>query len=284
MRKTVCCFFICFFLMAGAAVWGQADTRSPMDDALAAMDRAFNTQPLLLEDEYYLGRAVAANIFSVYRPYNGNPSLTRYLNRICQTIVINSPQPIIFSGYHVVILDTGEYNAFASPGGHIMITRGLLEAASSEDALAALIAHELAHIILRHAASIIEQMSLANEMSALASRAAAMSGNSQATQKALEMRTFAAVIMDTMMKNGYSQTQEFNADIKALELLAASGYDPQGLVEMLQILQRLQPGRAGGFNSTHPSPAERLVNVNTSIRRYQVPNTRSARVQRFENR
>ncbi|MCL2067688.1 MAG: M48 family metalloprotease [Treponema sp.] len=285
MRKFVFCFFVCCLLTG--TVWGQGDLRgagTAADDAFAAMNRAFTDQSLSGEDEYYLGRAVAANIFAAYRPYNGNPALTGYLNRICQTLVINSSNPVVFNGYFVVIMDSQEYNAFATPGGHIMLTRALVDAAESEDALAALIAHELAHIMLRHAAAIIEHMSLANELDDIAGRAAALAGNSTAAQRALQMRSSVAGVVDAMMKNGYSQVQEFDADSKALELLAGAGYDPRGLLEILQVLQRVQPARAGGFNSTHPSPAQRISNVNTLLQRYRVLDTRAAREPRFRNR
>ena len=290
MGKAVC-FSMCLFLLTGAVSWGQGQgdlrrDRSSSDEAWTAMDRAFDVQQgqqMSLEDEYYLGRAVAASILSSYRPYTGNPALSRYLNLICQSIVINSPQYATFNGYYVIILDSQEYNAFASPGGHILITKGLVEAAGSEDALAALIAHELAHIMLRHAAAIIEHMSLANEMGVLADRAAAMSGNTPAARKALEMRSSSAAIVDTMMKNGYSQAHEFEADRKALELLSAAGYDPRGLLEILQVLQRVQPSQRGGFNSTHPSPSQRIANVNASIGRASSGQSRSARDVRFEN-
>ena len=242
------------------------DVRSFFDDALSSMERAFDQNESTLEDEYYLGRAVAANILAVYKPYTGNPALTRYLNRICQAIVINSVQPAIFKNYSVIILDSPEFNALSSPGGHIFLTRGLVEAAASEDMLAAVIAHELAHIMLKHSADIIEGMRLNDEMAAMADRASALAGNSEAASRLLSFRNSVSAVVDMLVKNGYSQAQEFEADREAAALLAASGYNPQALVEMLRILQGVQASQMGGFNATHPSPNERIASVEGSIR------------------
>ena len=256
-------------------------------DPFSAMDRAFSAveDTPTLEDEYYLGRAVAANILAAYRPYTQNPALTQYLNRICQALVINSTKPVVFNGYHVMIINSPGYNAFATPGGHIFLTKGLVDAAPSEDALAGIIAHELAHIILRHSASIIDDMRITEDAASMAQQAAAFAGRGNAgAQRALAFRNSVAGVLDTMMKNGFSRPQEFEADRTAVELLAKTGYDPGGLLDMLTILQRVQRSQSGGFNSTHPTPDERIANIRPVISRYRVADTRSYRVQRFKNK
>jgi len=280
------CAAACFFVQA-VHLEGQSrtGTKSSIDDAFSDMDKAFNNMnaEFTQEDAYYLGRAVAANILSVYEPYTQNPALTQYLNRICQTLVINAPQAVSFNGYHVIILDSSEYNAFATPGGHIFITRKLVEAAASEDMLAAIIAHELAHILLKHGIAIINDMKLTDEMTAAANRAADLAGKNNAAAKRLMLfRDSVTKTMDTMLKNGYSQSQEFEADREAVALLAKSGYDPMALQEMLKILQQVQKSEKGGFNTTHPSPADRIANVENV--RYRTQDTRKYRVPRFRNK
>lgn len=257
-----------------------------LHDALTTMDNALEpAEEPTLADEYYLGRAVTANILAVYKPYTRNTELTRYLNRICRTIAINSFQPEIFNGYHVLILDSPDFNSFASPGGHILITRGLLEAVSSEDVLAAVIAHELAHVLLKHGVGIIGDMRLNEELTSAADRAAGIAAReSPIAARAALFRDSVAKICDTMMKNGFSRAQEFEADNAAVTLLAASGYDPGGLMEMLRVLQRVQGSQRGGFNSTHPSPEDRISNADRMAGRYRVPDTRPYRTSRFRNK
>ena len=241
------------------------------------------------EDEYYLGRAVAASILETYRPWMGNPGFTHYLNLICQSIAINSPRPDPFNGYHVIILDSGEFNAFATPGGHILITRGLAESAPSEDALAALIAHELAHIQLRHGIQMIDEMRFFDEVDEMAQRAQEFArrgsaAGQQAAEKAAALRDSVSGMLDALIQNGYSQEQEFEADAAALKLLAGAGYDPAGLREMLEVLRRVQGSHSGGFNATHPGPARRIASINAiqSAEFTGGPETRSAREARFK--
>jgi len=137
-----CAFFSCASLASAASVSAQiagdtgvidqniANAISNSGDAISSAAEDINP-----EQEYYIGRAVAANILSTYKLWNGSPALTAYLNNICAAITINSPRPDIYNGYHVAILDSDEINAFASSGGHILITRGLINAAKSLDAL-----------------------------------------------------------------------------------------------------------------------------------------------------
>jgi len=144
-----------------------------ISDALTIMDQAIEElyKGITPEDEYFIGRAVAANILRNNRPYLAKPALTQYLNKICAAIVFNSDKPTIFNGYHVMIIDSGEFNAFATSGGHIFVTRGLVDALNSEDAFAAVIAHEIAHIQLRHGIKLIEDSRLSREFEEMAARA-----------------------------------------------------------------------------------------------------------------
>lgn len=232
------------------------------------------------ENEYYLGRAVAANIASRYPVYTRDSALQSYLNKICQTIVINSPRPDIFKGYHVAILDTQEINAFATPGGHIFVTRGLIACASSEDALASVIAHEIGHIQLRHALTSIRN---ARYINAAVSGALAGIGEAAGTS----VKEFADIMKDsvneiitTMVSNGYAKGQELEADSEALSLLASAGYQPSAILDMLHALEQNQkPGQ--GFGKTHPSPADRIAGVSPAIASFAVADTRQHRTRRF---
>jgi len=204
-----------------------------------------------LLDEYNIGRDVAASILSGYRIWDANPALTKYANLICQAIVINSPRPTAYNGYHAAILDSGEVNAFATPGGHVYITRGLIEAAKSEDALAAVIAHEIAHIQLGHGLRAIQ--------------------TNRDLQDWLSQFTLSgAQTITDRLNAGFSRIQEFDADITAMSLLDAAGYNPQSIVDMLRELDKIQ-GRVNantGFSRTHPSPASRMVNASVAANRY----------------
>ena len=206
--------------------------------------------------------------------------MTAYVNRICNTLIINTSRPEIYNGYHVNILDSDEINAFATPGGHIFITRGLINCAESEDALASVIAHEVAHIQLQHGLKAIKNSRITKALSDTAATGGAAAGYdlNEVTQ------TFGLSIdeiVTTMMKNGYSQKQELEADSTAMAFLELAGYEPSSLLDMLGVLQKNQSGHPGGFNKTHPTPEQRITNAKKTVGNYKVPDTRSYRLSRF---
>jgi predicted Zn-dependent protease len=280
-------FFVCVLMLASFPLTanGRQDVsgvRGDAANALAEMDKALANQEKEFspEDEYYLGRSVSAAILSQYRPYAGNPAFLAYLNKICSAIVINSPRPGIFNGYYVMILDSPEINAFATTGGHIFITLGLVRAAGSEDMLAAVMAHEIAHIQLRHSMEMIKDSELYRDMSAAADRAkdlASRAGTQQLFDNSVRE------MVNTILVNGYSQTQEFDADTHAMALLSAAGYEPGSLIDVLKILDQNQPGFSPGINATHPPPALRIANARKSTGVYNIRDTRAFRLRRFNS-
>jgi len=264
--KKLLIFFVVMFCFGGL-VFSQ--TGQDDDDGFSPLDA------------YYLGRAVAANILTKYKLYN-NTETTKYINNICQTLVLNSNYPLPYNGYFVMIIDSKDFNAFATPGGHIFITRKLVESASSEDMLAAVIAHELAHIMLRHGISVINSAKLENELSSIADWAAstAASKNAEAA-RAATFRDSISTTVDVLMRSGYSQTQEFEADLEAIILLAGAGYDPGALKDLLKVLQNAKSSAKGGFYSTHPSPEQRIANVD--VLKFRKNETLRYRVPRFKS-
>ena len=285
MKKITFLFLLIILITQTFSIYGQGFPGAQGgNDPFSVMDKIFSDTDKTLspEDEYYLGRAVAANILAVYKPYTANTALARYLNNICQVLVINSSMPAAYNGYHVMLLDSREFNAFATPGGHIFITKGLAEAASSEEALAGIIAHELAHIMLKHGISMIDSMKTTDELNSIARQSAVIAGNGNDESRSIQsFRNSINEFMDIMLKNGYSQTQEFEADNTAVTLLAQAGYDPRGLLEALEVLQRAQRSQQGGIFSTHPAPSERIANAQRRTAGMVSPNTQATRKERF---
>jgi predicted Zn-dependent protease len=288
-------FFTCLILSCetvakvvgvGAQVAGAAGViTQDIADAISNSSRAIGTaaETITPEQEYFIGRAVAANILATYRIYNGNPALTSYLNNICAAITLNSPRPDVYNGYHVAILDTNEVNAFATSGGHIFVTRGLISAAKSEDALAGVIAHEVAHIQLQHSIKAIRTSRITQALIITGTSAAGAATGMDIQQLTDVFNESVGEIVQTVVNNGYSQTQEFDADNTALSLLASAGYNPSSLIDMLNELRIVQGNSSGGFNKTHPTPAQRITNAEKSVGRYSVTDTRSYRQPRFSS-
>ena len=232
------------------------------------------------EQEYYIGRAVAANILSAYRLWNGNAALTAYLNRICAAITVNSPRPDVYNGYHVAILDSAEINAFATSGGHIFVTRGLINAAKSEDALAGVIAHEVAHIQLQHSIKAIKNSRITQALLVTGTSAAGAASGYDVNQLTDVFNESVGEVVTTLVNNGYSRDQEYQADNTAMSLMAAAGYNPSGLIDMLRQLSSVQTS-SSGFGKTHPTPAQRISNAEKSVGSYRVTDASSSRQVRF---
>jgi predicted Zn-dependent protease len=258
---------------------GKNTKKAVSNTGKAIADSAEDITP---EQEYYIGRAVAANILQTYRLWRGSPALTTYLNRICSAIVINSPKPEIYNGYHVAILDSNEINAFATSGGHIFLTRGLIATANSEDALAAVIAHEIAHIQLQHSIKAIKASRITNAFMVTGASVAGVVSGYDVDKVTSSFNDTVGDIVGTLVNSGYSQTQEYNADSTALSLLAGAGYNPSGLADMLKELEKIQKNDSNGFAKTHPSPASRLASVKRILTEQpEVADTGSSRHARF---
>ncbi|MDR0525358.1 MAG: M48 family metalloprotease [Spirochaetaceae bacterium] len=280
--KKINVFFIVLGGLALSLFITCASSKEKTDEGLQNLGIDFDRQngEITPEEEYYIGRAVAANITAKYAILD-NPGLTGYVNKICGALTINSEKPEIFNGYHVRILDSDEINAFATSGGHIFITKGFLGATASEDGLAAVIAHEVAHIQLRHAAKQIEDLRFVQQLSDVAGKAADALNIEQDTKVFADSVNS---VVDKLMTNGYSQSQELEADSMALALLAGAGYTPSALVEVLNTLKSQQSSAQLdlGLEKTHPSPDIRLANVNAKVGAYSVEDTRSYRTARYQ--
>jgi predicted Zn-dependent protease len=282
------CIFLVFSSAAAQSRTGSSQgRRNDVSGALSQMEGAVAAaqEDVLPLDAYFLGRAVAANIVDRYKLWTRQPEAEQYMNKICAALAVNSPMPDIYNGYHVMILDSQELNAFASSGGHIFITRGLMTALAAEDALAAVLAHEIAHIQLQHGVALIRSVRITRQLSGVADSAAAIAAREASlSERKVLFDNSVRDMVSALILNGYTQEQEFQADIYALKLLTLAGYSPSSLGDVLALLEK-NPG-SGGFNGTHPSPARRIANVRQELARnrhyYQVENTASFRASRFE--
>jgi predicted Zn-dependent protease len=151
--------------------------------------------------------------------------------------------------------------------------------------LAAIIAHELAHIQLQHGIENIKHTRLVQDLENL-SKSAARTAAREASAASIGERTLffqesIAGMVNVLFQNGYSQIQELDADSLALSLLSATGYDPESLLELFRLIERGQGSQSGGFSSTHPLPLQRIAAVEQDLANYHVPDTRTFRKDRF---
>ena len=227
----------------------------------AATDLAEDITP---DYEYRLGRAVAAQLISQYGVLD-DAQKTRFTNLVGHVLATYSDRPEVFAGYHFLILDTKELNAFAAPGAFIFITRGLLESCQNEDELAAVLAHEIAHIQSKHALRSIENARLTTFLNrATLSAVTASTGLDDFGVVSIGFSETATAVSNKILSTGYSREMELDADAQAVDLLERAGYSKMALPRLLERLDAEKIARGLTFLSTHDTPQHRLEALKNS--------------------
>jgi predicted Zn-dependent protease len=248
------------------------------------------------ENEYYVGRSVATNILAKndYR-YVGvdeiaagrMDELTEYVNAVGQIVVAaamerntDSDRPAPIGGWHFIVVDNDSINATAAPGGFVFVTSGALRLAKSEDELAGLIAHEIAHVVRGHALGSIKKSRYATLSKDLLDSSVQVNGEG-ITQLTGLMEGGIDDMLDAMFVNGYSKDTEFEADRIGMELAAKAGYDPRAMVAFLSRMQQTQDTGSGGVYATHPKASDRMAKLKEKLpkNRVAIPDIRKLRFQ-----
>jgi len=260
-------------VIVGCSSFGLGDVVSAAFDPnkRAAVQEAANDTQKAQEDftpdqEYYIGRTVAATIMSDPRyPASPNQSVREYLNLLGLSLAWASDVPETFGGWHFQELDSREINAFGAPGGFVMVSRELLRQAKSEDEAAAILAHEISHVVLRHGMAAIDKARKTAALTSIVKAGVLVAGSSEAQKLTATFGDVVGDIVKTMVNKGYSRDLEIQADATAAVLLQRAGYDPAALVRVLQTMQASWKTDGPGFMKTHPSPADRIAAVQQVI-------------------
>jgi len=220
------------------------------------------------EQEYYLGRSVAVNLLGMFGSYD-NPALQKYITEVGKAVLAASETPETFGGYHFAVLESEEVNALAVPGGTIFVTVGTLRLITNEDQLACVLAHEIAHVKLKHGVGTIKSSRMSNLASVVASEAGnmAISHYTDVDVSSLKDIMEGAIgdITKELVTNGYSRGKELEADKMALGIIAKTGYSPYGLKQFLVAMDKNKGGMSGGWFKTHPKASDRLERVNKQL-------------------
>jgi beta-barrel assembly-enhancing protease len=203
-----------------------------------------------LEKEIAMGNQMAEEFEQTARLVE-DPVVCEYVDRIGQNIVKHSDAKVVF---HIKVVDTDEVNAFAFPGGFFYVNKGLILATRNESELAGVMAHEVSHVIARHAA---RQMSKAQWLS-LATIPTIFIGG-QLAQMGIQNALGLGLDIGMM---GITRESEREADQLGIQYLWNTGYDPNSFVsffEKLQEQEKSKPGKLAGWVRTHPSTDDRIV-------------------------
>lgn len=247
-----------------------------LPDDLARLDKTANSivrsvesierasQEITPEDEYYLGRTIAAIILKQNKLYSSTKKV-QYLNKICSALVVNSEKPYLYNGYKVAILDSKDLNAISTPGGHIFISKALYDLADSEDVLAAILAHEIAHIQLGHSIQSVKTARVTEAVIATADALDRVLSDEERSREEEAINKAASEYVDQLINQGFSRDQEFKADAYAAKLLLDAGYDPKAMLDLLKILVLYQDGSTT-LDKTHPTPDKRVKKINDVLK------------------
>ncbi len=199
-----------------------------------------------LDEEVEIGRQLAGNLLGA-APLVKDDALQLYVNRVGRWVALQSDRPDLKWTFGV--LDTADINAFALPGGYVFITRGLLGLMSDESELAGALAHEIAHVMLKHHLKLLKQ----NQALGLVEGFVAQK-QSQAAAQALLGKGAEA------LSRGLDKGAEYEADRVGVVLATRAGYQPYGLPEVLRKIAARNPREASLslLFKTHPLPQDRL--------------------------
>lgn len=210
-------------------------------------------------EEIEIGAGITARVLGS-APLVDNAALQKYVNRVGFWIAMQSERPDLPWQFGIIASD--DVNAFSTPGGTILITRGLYSRFRNEGELAGVLAHEIAHVLAKHQLRQI-QKSLGNEWKMdLVNAVAEDKGGSDARNIA---KAFGAGT--EIYARGLDKQDEFDADRLGVVLAARAGYNPYGLVGVLQTLGDIngQDSAVALMFKTHPAPALRLDQLENAM-------------------
>ena len=205
------------------------------------------------KEEAVIGDSVALEIISRHGGLDRDEAATRRVNVIGRALASFSVRPE--REWRFAVLASAHINAFSAPDGYVFITRALYDLCEDDDRLAAVLAHEIAHITGRHALRIVERGEFLGVVGAQV-----VQRSSDARELEAQLQQFdlgVAKIVETLLEKGFDPQTEYTADQEGHRLAVLCGYAPTGLRAVLTALQARGENRGTMF-STHPPIKERL--------------------------
>ena len=206
-------------------------------------------------EEIQLGRQITGNILGA-APLVKDPELQKYVNQVGRWVASQSERPYL--PWHFGVIESEDLNAFAAPGGYVLITKGLYRQLKSEAELAGVLGHEIGHVIKKHHLKLLQKQQLLNVGAGLLS---GKLGKDNATvQKVIGSGA-------EISARSLDKSAEYEADRIGVILAGRAGYEPFGLPEVLQTIGHAgkDDGRVALLFKTHPHPDDRLATLGDAI-------------------
>lgn len=232
------------------------------------------------EQEIQLGRQTHIDVMKQYQEYN-DPELQALVNNLGQELAAQSHRSHL--NYTFTLLDSPQVNAFATPGGYVYITRGILAYMNNEEQLAGVLGHELGHVTARHSVRQHSAQTTAGLFSIIAAMATGSNNVGQVTGQ-----------FGQAFVSGYGRSHELEADRLGAEYLAGIGYDPEMMLGVVGILkdqeeferqrareENREPHAYHGVFSTHPRNDQRLQEVIRAAEKFKNSDARYSNPDKF---
>ncbi|MDO9453695.1 MAG: M48 family metallopeptidase [Stagnimonas sp.] len=192
-------------------------------------------------------------------PQSKDARQVAYVNCVAAAIVDDIPRLQtkgtlrVPSSWEVSVFDSKDVNAFALPGGKIGVYTGLLKIAATQDQLAAVIGHEVSHVLAGHSAERYSETMASQVGSVLVQATTGVNG------QLIDMATNAFILLP------FSRTHETEADLLGLDLMAGAGFDPRQSIALWQNMARAGGSKPAEFMSSHPSDETRIRNLSERL-------------------
>ena len=214
-------------------------------------------------EEIAMGLQAAPEMAQMHGGLLSDKEQQAHLDKVCSRLVNNSEASQTEWPFECHLLaDDQTINAFALPGGQLFITAALYNELETEGQLAGVMAHEIGHVVARHAAEQIAEQQLAQGLSGAAVIAAYDPENPESGLTVQQM----SALISHLVTLKYGRGDELQSDQLGVQFMAEAGYDPQALIQVMEIL-----AAAGGprsqpeFFSTHPNPENRIERIREAI-------------------
>lgn len=230
---------------------------SVADNAADAMPKSEQEK---YDEEIAMGPQVAGRVLSVMPIWN-NPQAQQRVNTIGRWVALQTPRDDL--PWTFVVVDSPTMNAFAAPGGYIIVTRGLYEVLASDDEVAAVLGHEISHVVSRDHYNVIRKQAMTSmALNVGTDQFVGAMGKAGANPFAQKLAGYFAKEGAAVLLTGFDKSVEYRSDAASMIYIARAGYNPLAMYAVLQKLEAAaDPGRTGNLLSTHPGFESRLDNL-----------------------
>ncbi|MBK5260042.1 MAG: M48 family metalloprotease [Thermoanaerobaculia bacterium] len=247
-------------------------------DAQTKVKAGFNL--FSAEQDVEIGRQSVAEV-ERQMPVLTDRQVEDYVNRIGRKLAANAGGPQF--PYQFRVVNASDINAFALPGGPVYINRGIIDNARNEGEIAGVMAHEIAHVALRHGT---HQASKAYAAQAGLSILGGILGGRTGQNTANIINAVGGFGLNVVFLR-FSRDLETQADVRGAQILAASGYTPADMVSFFRQLEKVDKAKKTNWLSDHPAPTDRIARIEKELRLLnvtQAPTQNVAELQQVQSR